>query len=334
MNELTQAIDLCLPNGTLNPLARGWARKPIVRANIETPWGRRKRWDYWCAINPQYAVAWLLADIDYLGLASVSFLDLRTGEMTQHTEIMGPIHSLKMREKVEQPNGYSGKTIDITTAPNDQGYSFWATGRQAGKKPISFELTAKKRGPGESLVMVVPWSEKRFQLNVKDGCMPVSGKITIGEREITVDEQDTFLVLDWGRGIWPGKINWNWGHAVGRVGERVVAINLGDRWTDGTQMTEDGIILEGQAYKMTQPTKWGYQVDKPETTWRVESQGEGLQLALEPEHTIRLGGTVKNTGVQLVQAWGRVSGEVRIHKDERLEINGFTGFMEDVSLIW
>ena len=48
--EITQPVDLCTPDGTLNPEALGWSRRPLHRANLTGFPGRNKRWDYWAVL--------------------------------------------------------------------------------------------------------------------------------------------------------------------------------------------------------------------------------------------------------------------------------------------
>lgn len=55
-HEITEPVDLCLPDGSLNPAAVGWSRKPLHRANLRG-WGRTKRWEYWCVTTPTHLVA-------------------------------------------------------------------------------------------------------------------------------------------------------------------------------------------------------------------------------------------------------------------------------------
>ena len=43
--EITEPVDLCDSRGRLNPSARGWARNPLLRANLRRAWGRKKMWD-------------------------------------------------------------------------------------------------------------------------------------------------------------------------------------------------------------------------------------------------------------------------------------------------
>ena len=57
-------------------------------------------------------------------------------------------------------------------------------------------------GPGaDSLAVVVPWSQRRFQYTVKDLGRPVAGTLQLGDEEIRFGPDDgSFAVLDHGRG--------------------------------------------------------------------------------------------------------------------------------------
>ncbi len=75
--ELTEPVDLCAADGRhLNPAALGWSRQPLHRANLAGGWGRTKRWDYWAIQAEDIVIAVTIADIDYLGLVSVGWIDL------------------------------------------------------------------------------------------------------------------------------------------------------------------------------------------------------------------------------------------------------------------
>jgi hypothetical protein len=79
--EITEAVDLCMPDGKhLNPAAKGWSRRPLHTANLRGGWGRTKRWDYWAVLAGDLVVSVTYADVDYLGLADLWWVDLATGE--------------------------------------------------------------------------------------------------------------------------------------------------------------------------------------------------------------------------------------------------------------
>src|SRR4029079_10863912 len=83
--EIDSPIDLCTRDGRLNRAAVGWSRRPLHRCNLRGHAGRKKRWDYWCITTDSHLLAVTYADIDYLGLVDVYFLEYRAGRAIQKT---------------------------------------------------------------------------------------------------------------------------------------------------------------------------------------------------------------------------------------------------------
>src|SRR5690349_17034087 len=79
LREIDRDVALCTPGGRLNAEAKGWSRRPLHRCNLRGPWGRAKRWDYWCVTWNGGVLSLTYADFDYLGMASSLFLDRETG---------------------------------------------------------------------------------------------------------------------------------------------------------------------------------------------------------------------------------------------------------------
>lgn len=72
--------------------------------------------------------------------------------------------------------------------------------------------------PEESIVMCTPFEKPgQFYFNQKINCMRAQGKVTLGDREYVFDPEDSFAVLDWGRGVWTCRSTWYWGSASGMV---------------------------------------------------------------------------------------------------------------------
>lgn len=80
--EITEPVDLCDAAGLLNPAAVGWTRTPLHRCNLRG-WGRTKRWEYWCLTTPTHLIAITVADLDYLGVSNVFFLDYAGREVSR-----------------------------------------------------------------------------------------------------------------------------------------------------------------------------------------------------------------------------------------------------------
>lgn len=61
----------------------------------------------------------------------------------------------------------------------------------------------------DTLNVVVPWSEQRFQFTAQHHCLPTSGYFKVGKKTFRFDPETDFAVLDYGRGIWPYSSTWN-----------------------------------------------------------------------------------------------------------------------------
>jgi len=77
--ELTAPVDLCDARGRLNDAAVGFARRPLVRANLAGHWPRKKRWNFWNWIAPDFVFSVTLADIDYASFCAFTLTDFRDG---------------------------------------------------------------------------------------------------------------------------------------------------------------------------------------------------------------------------------------------------------------
>ncbi|MFO8056286.1 MAG: DUF2804 family protein, partial [bacterium] len=96
--EITRPVLLCDRKGELNPEAVGWARHPLIRANLHGHWPRKKKWNFWNWISPRFVFSVTLADIDYMAFCTVSFIDFKTGESVS-TMAIKPGGSLDMPER-------------------------------------------------------------------------------------------------------------------------------------------------------------------------------------------------------------------------------------------
>src|SRR5690606_12319640 len=79
--EITAPVDLCRPDGRLEPAAVGWTRRPLHRGNLRG-WGRRNRWEHWGIVSPEHIVGIVASTLDYAGVHGSCVLDRETCEET------------------------------------------------------------------------------------------------------------------------------------------------------------------------------------------------------------------------------------------------------------
>ena len=85
--EITAPVDLCDARGRLNPAAVGFSRLPLVRANLSGHPLRKKRWNFWNWIDPDFVFSVTVADIDLASFCAVAFIDLREGRGIERIDV-------------------------------------------------------------------------------------------------------------------------------------------------------------------------------------------------------------------------------------------------------
>jgi len=339
-HEVTEPVDLVWSDGrTLNPAARGWSRRPLHRANLHGGWGRTKRWDYWAILTPDLVVSMVYADVDYLGLADVWWADLE-GDRQGGRGVAVPLARgidlpdrpgtvpLRVRRRKLQ--------LDITDDPD--GVTHLA-GRWQEPDGREGHLSAIVDQPPshESLNVVIPWSDRRFQYTSKHQARRARGTLVVGDERWSFGglAGEAWGVLDVGRGRWPFRTTWNWGGGAGPATDgRVIGLQLGGKWTVGTGFTENGVLVDGRLEKLGEELEWSYQWDDPLEPWRVTAPSGRLTLELTPRFDKHSKIEAVVLGTETHQVFGRWSGTYVSNEGETIEFADLIGFAEESRSRW
>lgn len=326
--ELTAPVALCRPDGTLNPASVGWTRTPMHDTSGigrgRRGRGRNKRWEYWAILTPTHIISLTVSSLDYAAVHGFWVHDRATG-VTIDRGTIGGAWTAKMPTSLGAASATArtrGLEITIDETPGD-------TSLRADAAGLSLDAIAHRPDGHESLGVVVPWSPTRFQYTVKDPTRPVSGRITVDG--VDTEFVDAWAVLDHGRGRWHHDVRWNWAAAAGRTDGHVVGLQFGDRWTDGTGMTENALVVDGRLHKISERLRWSYDRDQPMQPWRITGEDLDLELTAEYDHASNMNlGLVATRGDQV---FGVFNGWIRVD-GERIEVRDLFGFAEDVSNRW
>ena len=121
--EITEPVQLCRPDGTLNPAAVGWTRHPLHRSRIPGR-GRTKRWEYWCVQSPEVVLALTVSDLDYAALCSVWVLDATAPDGARETSVsrLLPLRRVPMPERSGSgPVRVEHRGFAVGLVPTDSG---------------------------------------------------------------------------------------------------------------------------------------------------------------------------------------------------------------------
>ncbi len=337
--ELTHPVDLCAPDGRhLNPDALGWSRRPLHRANLGGRRGRTKRWDYWAIQSEHTVISITLADVDYLALAAVDWIDLDT-HRSGGRRVARPLGSgVDLPDQPCQGRlSHRSRHLDVDIIENPEATAIRAGWAESDGTLGSLDATVANPEGHESLNVVIPWSDTRFQYTSKHQARPATGAVTFAGRTVELGGADdaAWGILDVGRGRWPYRTNWNWGGGAGRSTDgRLIGLQLGGKWTNGTGFTENGVIVDGRLLKLGAELDWRYRWDDPMRPWQVRSADGSLDVTLVPVHDrhARVNAGVLMTEVH--QVFGHWTGSVPDGAGSTTEIERILGFAEESRSRW
>ncbi|WP_262849677.1 DUF2804 family protein [Mumia quercus] len=330
--EITAPVSLTRTDGRLNPDAVGWTRTPWVttdgigRGRVGR--GRNKRWEYWAVTTPTHVVALVVSDIDYAAVHGLWLLDRTSGETVSYDAIgvLGASATLP-GTLGGGPVRATTKKLQIALDEVDGG-----TRLRARTDRVEVDVVAHRPAGHECLGVVVPWSDRLFQYTVKDVARPATGTIRVDGMAVDVTAGESWATLDHGRGRWPYAVHWNWGAGSGRTDGRVVGLQVGGRWTDGTGSVENALVVDGHLSKISEELVWTYDTDDWLAPWQVA--GDTVDLTFVPFHLKESVTDLKVFSSRTHQCFGHWSGRVRDDAGSWVTLDGLTGWAEDVRNRW
>lgn len=330
--EITEPVLLCDERGRLNPDAIGWARKPLIQANLSGHWPRKKRWNFWNWITPDFVFSITIADIDFATFCAVSFTDFRTRESKSGIGFKRG-NSIDMPEEVEGSVVFETRKMLASLVHHGDHIKVDFRGKAGGEEATADFRIIYPEGH-ETLNVVVPWSDQRFQCNSKHNTLPCEGEVKIGGKSYTMDPAECHGVHDWGRGMWPYRSYWNWGVCTGVLDGDLIGVNFGAKWTTGTGSNENGICYNGRLHKVMEDLIWEYDPDDWMKPWRVRSgHTDAIDLTMTPilanSQKISLG--LLGTGGTC--SFGHWNGTIRFD-GKVVEIRDMIGWGEEFSHRW
>ncbi len=340
--EITRAIPLLDEKGNLTEA--GFARKllPIYdRTKVKGGVTRLKEWDYYYVGNDQFGVALTIDDNYLYGLDSVSFLWFgdTPWEITKSPMRILPRGTTNLPET----------SVSGVTKTAGKGYSmkFEVTRKSRvlqvhmddfkDGQPIDIHIALTDE-PEESLVICTPFDkEAHFYYNQKINCMRARGTVKIGEEVYRMEPENSFGVLDWGRGVWTYHNTWYWGSASGLVDGADFGFNIGYGFGDTSAASENMLFYKGKSHKLSQvlfniPMKDGK--EDYLSPWTFTSDDGRFEMDFIPVINRSALTDVKLIKSDQNQVFGRFTGTAVLDDGTKLEVKDLFGFAEKVENKW
>jgi len=340
-NEITRPIELLDDKGHITE--EGWARRPFWRydrSRIKAPWYRIKEWDYYCVLSQKrgYGIAFTVSDLGYAGLSSIVWLDFVKRTFT-------PVDSLKLltlgklgHSPVPERGDlhYKDKKLSISYLIGDGERRILAESSSFGEgKGFKCDIRLTQDMSADSMNIATSWKENRraFYYNHKVNCMPALGEVIIGDETFKFEPEDSFGVLDWGRGYWTYHNRWFWGSASGLFEGVPIGWNLGYGFSDRTPASENMIFYNGRAHKLEEIE---FHIDPANylAPWKMTSSDGRFEMDFEPVLNRHSNFKVLMLSSIQNQLFGYYSGQLILDDGRALHIDKMLGLAEDVLNKW
>ena len=334
-HEVTTAHKLLDENGKL--IEPGWSRTLIQeysRKDIKKRKTRIKEWDYYYIMSNKHQLALCLtvSDLGYLGMHSVSLVDLKSAmEKTESVIVPIPLGSTRLPS--------SSQTGDIHFKNNKIAVEFLHFNNQRilrmsypsfnGGKGISCNITLSDE-PKESMVIATPWDndDAAFYYNQKINCMRASGRIEYDGVTFELAPETDFAGLDWGRGVWTYDNYWYWGSGSGQVDGVPFGFNIGYGFGNTSAASENVIFYDGKAHKIDDVT---FNIsDNYIDPWTFTSSDGRFEMSFVPIIDRSAVIDLKAIITDQHQVFGRMSGVAILDDGTKIEIKDFLCFAEKV----
>lgn len=314
----------------------GWARDLLLeynRENINAPIENIKEWDYYYTGNESYGLGISLANMGIVRALSIHFMDFKNKKyyMNFSSCPLLEIDSHKMPLDSQGDAEFESKNARCryTRSPETHRIEIkFENFRNNLNLVADITLAIPKT---ESMVIVVPFDEDptMFYYNQKINCLHPEGILKFGDKEYYFSSEDSFSVLDWGRGVWPAKSTWYWGSGSGRVNGVDFGFNIGYGFGNTSKASENLLIYDGKAHKLDQ-VEFHIPENSYTNPWTFSSSDGRFEMDFIPvldRHSNTPRGKYQSNQHQV---FGKFSGKAVLDDGTVLELSDFMGFAEKV----
>jgi hypothetical protein len=263
----------------------GYSTKSILtyrRKDIKASPFRIKEWDFYQITDHKMCMQFTIGHAAYAGQVGIMFFDFEQGKMlAEKGNLLAlPFGSLHLPENAEKDHVIcydkkAGKICFTVKGNTRHLYCKW--------EDFEADITLSRQNQN-SLVINVPFDEsaKAFYYNHKINCMEAEGTVTYGDKRYCFSSEDSFGLLDWGRGVWPFHNEWYWSNGSGYIDHKIFGFNLGCGFGNTGSATENILFYGDSTHKLGEVVfERGTEYMQP---WNIYDMEGRLNLTLTPSY--------------------------------------------------
>lgn len=331
--EFTEPGPVLNEKGHPNP---GYSTKSILtycRKEIKASPFRIKEWDFYQVSDKRMCLQFTIGHASYAGQVGIMLFDFVKGVMLAEkgTFLVLPFNRLHLPENTEEDH-----IVEYVKKAGEMRFTVKGNQRHLFCRWEDFEADILlTRQNANSLVINIPFDEspKAFYYNQKINCMVAQGTVKYGNQKYQFLPEDSFGILDWGRGVWPFHNEWYWSNGTGYIGDKIFGFNLGCGFGN-TQYATENILFYGDSVHKLNEVIMKPDPDDYMKPWHIYDSDGRLDLILTPSYD-------RTTRTKLLwvdncchQMFGTFKGKAILDDGTQLEIDDLVSFAEHAVNNW
>jgi hypothetical protein len=296
------------------------------------PW-RLKEWDFYQIADDTLCLQLVIGHVSYAGNCNIALFDHKNGKnlFERGVTIPFPCRSMHMPESAHVDSLLTFEHGGASLAFETRGGVRTLLAR-FGEFSAKVLLTPTRK---ESVTLCTPFEQSNaFYYNEKVNLLHADVFARLRGEQIRFDPENTFALLDWGRGVWPRAHEWYWSSANTLLESRLFGFNLGCGFGDETRMrATENIVYYGNSFLKIGRVRFVTGND-PMQPWRIESDDRSFSAVLTPRYD-------RDTVTKLLfvdnrchQMFGTFSGRFHTREGVRVSFENVTGFAEHAVNHW
>lgn len=339
--EITEYTKLLNEDGTLNTY--GWARHNFFEYERKDakPRSKVKEWDFYQINNGRYCVIISFFNITLMACPSISVFDLETGKkvLSKGATKLFTKHKFILPKISDTPNFFRYETdsmvLQLDTRRNCKKIEFITKAGNKIKMDAAFTIYVDKEHEGITTVTPFDAPNQFFLANKLFG-MKAEGSIKFhGEEKYTFSKDNSFAIMDWGRGVWPHEGKWYWANGSQDIDGKTFGFNFTWKINEKTPDLETCLFYDGKIHKIGAVDVESFPGDSGWLNeWHLKSDDGRFDAVMKPVFDNSSKMVLNLVGQDVHQVFGIWSGKAVLDDGKEIEFSNMSAFCEYVVSKW
>ena len=311
------------------PKSFGYSLNGDIEYNIQDaklPLFKLKEWDFYQIVNRKFSLYFIIGHVSYATSINVTLFEFDTNKSFYIGKLL-PFKKVKLENNANCNSNVIYKDKDYYLSFRKDGKNRFIEFMANGKGEASVRLNETL---DDNVLVATPFNKKKqFYYNQKNCLMKANGFVKFGDEKY--DLEDSYGLLDFGRGVLPFKHNWVWGNGSGIVNGKPFGFNIG-KFGNNEFGSENIFFYDGKGYKLNQ-VNITFSEDAFMDEWEYLSDDGSFVFKMKPVYDNHTKTKVLWVNNECHQVFGYFNGYIKIG-EEKIEIKDFWAFTEFAHNRW